>query len=121
MQEIGRGLGDFCSQTRFLSHKPDFWFVAHNNWSDFLNIYVMDAYFRSNNKHLVKLYKISIHSTPEALWSPSEYPHQDSISRTVDSLVYVLPQATACLKCFKVICACVLSCFSRVQLWDSMD
>ena len=86
MQEIGRGLGDFCPQTRFLSHKPDFWFVAHNNWFDFLNIYVMDTYFQSNNKHLVKLYKISIHSTPEALWSPSEYLHQDSISRTVDSL-----------------------------------
>ena len=80
MQETGRGLGDFCPTNQI------FGLLLTITGLTFLNTYVMDAYFQSNNKHLVKLYKISIHSTPEALWSFSECPHQESISRTVDLL-----------------------------------
>ena len=80
MQETGRGLEDFFPTNQI------FGLLLTITGLAFLNTYVMDAYFQSNNKHLVKLYKISIHSTPEALWSFPECPHQDSISRTVDLL-----------------------------------
>lgn len=73
MQDTGRG-------------QKSNWLVACSNWADLLNTDVMGAYFRSNNKHLIKLQRISIQGTSETLWSSSKCTHQDPIPRTIDSL-----------------------------------